>query len=214
MSLEELGGHDMDGGVFNPKEVLDAASVIHPDKLVDAEIRVTLAESVSEMSMCWAIRATVFLTLPGRRFTEQYDANEFSCGHLLVYVGGEPAGTMRLRWFADFVRFERLAIREEFRSLKVFRALVDFAMRLCAAKGYRAVIGVSRAKGLPFWRRLGAKLGDHPISYLGETVYPMTFDPREIGGGTHPELQGGAGRIGETVFERRLAAAESSLVAM
>lgn len=173
------------------------------------DVRVTLAESPTDVAMAFAIRGSVFLSEKGCRYRDEFDSNDHCCSHLLVWVGEEPVGTLRLRWFADFSRFERMAIRPEFRSLRTFRALVRFAMKLCAIKGYRHVIGLSRAAGVVFWQRFGGEVAGPPIDYHGEFLYPMRYRlPRSV----HPALAEGAESAGLQEFEAVLSLPERSLL--
>ncbi len=52
-------------------------------------------------------------------YEEEFDGNDFSSTHLLGYVGDEPAGCLRIRYFASFAKIERLAVRHEFRHTRL-----------------------------------------------------------------------------------------------
>lgn len=179
---------------------------------VSNAIEARLVSSDDDMAMVRAIRAAVFLTLPGRRFREQFDANDHAAVHVLVLHAGEPAGTLRLRFAAGMARFERMAIREEYRSPALFRALVNFSMDVCAAKGAAAVVGVSRGKALAFWRRFGAEIAREPVQYLGESVYPLRYDLTKWRRGVQPELGRGPEAAGDAPFERAWATPETAWV--
>lgn len=201
----------MDGGIIH-----SAYSGIHLQNSANDRaksgvgVRIKLAESPDEFAMALAVRASVFLAEPGCRFRDEFDANEYVCAHVLVWVGDEPVGTLRLRWFAAFARFERMAIRPEYRSLKVFRALVRFAMALCAAKGYRHVIGLSREPGVKFWKRFGGRVVGDPIEYHGEILYPMCY---ELPAATFPAIAPGMLGAGNPTFEQALGLPETELAA-
>lgn len=201
----------MDGGSFIP--AYDSIIGEH-NQATSAEvapvIRVSTAESPNDLAMAFAIRASVFLAEPNCRFKDEFDTNEYVCSHLLVWIGDEPVGTLRLRWFADFARFERITIRPQYRSLKVFRALVRYAMRLCAAKGYRYVVGLSRPAGVRFWKRFGGHVVGQPITYHGETLFPMRY---ELPDSAHPAIRLGAMGAGVPFFEDTLGLPESELAA-
>lgn len=201
----------MDGGVFSP-EYDDILLETNENKtFFEARVvHVFLAESQNDMAMAFAVRACVFLAEPDCRYRDEFDENEYCCSHLLVTVGGEPVGTLRLRWFANFARFERMAIRPQCRSLKVFRSLVRFAMGLCAAKGYRHVIGLSRPAGVRFWKRFGGQVVGEALEYHGETLVPMRY---ELPDATHRAIRLGAMGAGLPAFEEALGRPESELAA-
>lgn len=173
------------------------------------DVRVTLAETPMEQVMAFSIRASVFLAEPGCRYHDEFDANDFASSHLLVWVGDEPVGTLRLRWFCGFARFERMAIRPEYRSLRVFLRLVRFAMALCAAKGYPEVVGLSREAGVGFWKRFGAIVVGTPISYHGEVLFPLRY---KLPSSTHRLLARGTADAGAQHFEEALSWPERQLV--
>ncbi|MGO8710757.1 MAG: GNAT family N-acetyltransferase, partial [Rhizomicrobium sp.] len=87
-----------------------------------------------------------------------FDGNDMSATHLLGYVGDEPAGCIRIRYFADFAKIERLAVRKEFRSTRLSFQLVRAAIELCRVKGYRRLYGHAQKRLVNFWSRFGFRL--------------------------------------------------------
>jgi GNAT superfamily N-acetyltransferase len=141
-----------------------------------SKIRVALASTLEERQMAVAVRAAVFLGEEGGRYADQYDPNDHSASFLLVFVGDEPVGTLRVRWYGGFARLERLAVRREYRSFAVLRALIQAAMMLAADKGFSAVSGLTRLPGVSFWRRQGGRIAGPSIATpLGDTM-PMVVD--------------------------------------
>src|SRR4051794_24719610 len=57
--------------------------------------------------------------VPRCPYEEEFDGNDFSATHLIGYVGNEPAACLRVRYFADFAKIERLAVRREFRTTRL-----------------------------------------------------------------------------------------------
>jgi N-acetylglutamate synthase-like GNAT family acetyltransferase len=70
-------------------------------------------------------------------------------------INGEAAGCIRLRFFSSFVKFERLAVRKEYRNSKLAFRLVRAAMRYAAEKGYTQVYGHARHDLVKFWETFG-----------------------------------------------------------
>jgi GNAT superfamily N-acetyltransferase len=174
-------------------------------------VRVSLVATERDLAAAMAVRSVVWLADPEQTFNVQFDPNVFGSSHVLAWVGDEPVGTLRIRWFAGFARFERMAIRPQFRSFKVFRALVGFSLDLCAAKGYAHVVGVSRPPGVSFWKRCGGEvIGDGPIIYNGMEVYPMRMMLKK---GVDERLASGIAGVGGSAFEAAIAVAEGELVA-
>ena len=74
---------------------------------------------------------------------------------LLTYIGDEPAGYMRPRFFADFAKFERVAIRKEFRKSRA---------------AYQA--GPGRPEAVPE-KRLSPRLSAMPKTQADEFLTPL-----------------------------------------
>jgi predicted GNAT family N-acyltransferase len=122
-----------------------------------------------------AIRSAVFLGEQTFPFSEQFDGNDFAATHLLYSVRGEPAGCMRIRFFGDFAKMERLAVRKEYRRSTIAFDLVRASVDLCRAKGYRKLYGHAKEELLPFWKRFGFRMKDNgaPFDLAGYAVLEM-----------------------------------------
>ena len=119
------------------------------------DIGITVARTADDMMRVAAIRNAVYIGEQECPYDEEYDGNDFSATHLLAYIGDEPVGCMRLRFFADFAKFERVAIRKEFRKSRAAIKLVQAGLKLCQRKGYRRVIGHAQVRLASFWTRFG-----------------------------------------------------------
>jgi GNAT superfamily N-acetyltransferase len=104
--------------------------------------------------------------------------------HLLGYVGDEPAGGLRVRYFADFAKIERLAVRQEFRRSGLGSQLVSAAIELCRVKGYRLIYAHSQKRLLEFWSQFAFR----PLQNGREFVF-SDFDYVEIVLDTTPHPQ-------------------------
>jgi len=67
---------------------------------------------------------------------------------------------MRIRYFGDFAKPERLAVLQRFRSQRfkergVAFALAGFAFNFCARKGITRFYGHAQKRLVPFWSRFG-----------------------------------------------------------
>lgn len=153
-------------------------------------IRVSVARNADDMQRCVAIRGAVWLNVPGAKYDEQFGENDYSCTHLLAWCDDEPVGTLRLRWMEGEARFERLSVREEFRSFPLLRKIIDTAMALISAKGYRHASGLTRESALRFWQRRGATVVGEPFMYHDEPLIPIRI---VLGMPAHPALSLGPG---------------------
>jgi predicted GNAT family N-acyltransferase len=97
-----------------------------------------------------AIRSAVYIGEQPVRYDEEFDGNDLAATHLLALIDNEPAGCMRVRFFGDFAKMERLAVRKEYRPRGPHSNWCAPALRLCREKGYRRIYGHAREDYLPF----------------------------------------------------------------
>ncbi|CCG40126.1 GNAT family N-acetyltransferase [Magnetospirillum molischianum] len=142
------------------------------------DISVEIATSHDQMQMIVAVRALVFLGQPGWTYEHTFDENDHCATHILAKVGGEPAGTVRIRWFCEFARIERIAIRDEFRSLALLNKIATTALRLCRRKGYDKVGGLAYPGLIRFWSRHGAEPVGEQVDSIYGPVIPILGEPR------------------------------------
>jgi predicted GNAT family N-acyltransferase len=119
------------------------------------DVSVTVARSIDDLMRAMTLRGAVSLTEQSLGYSEEFDGNDFSATHLLGYIGTEPAGCIRIRYFADFAKLERLAVRREFRRHGIGAQLIRAAVEFCQIKGYRSVYAHAPADLVGFWSRFG-----------------------------------------------------------
>jgi hypothetical protein len=163
-----------------------------------SQIDVSVIKDMGALMQAMAIRSAVFIGEFGCGHDEEFDGNDFSATHIIAKVGGEPAGTMRLRYFADFVIPERLAVLPAFRKGRygergVAYALATFGFKLARMKGYRRFIGYSVLGLEQFWDRVAVasggkvdRFGDHPIECSGSTCVGVFGSLEPMPGAIHP----------------------------
>lgn len=194
------------------KKPLDGAEVSQLPEVEIAEKKasetiVRVVKTYEERQMTAVIRAAVWIGEEDGNYIDHFDDNDHCASHLIAFVDGEPAGTIRCRWFGEFARLERLTIRKRFRSLKVLRALVTSAIRLCEEKGYEVIIGQARTDVVPFWRRMGGAVCGAARDTVYGALHPMMMRrPRRPDA---PSLD----KVGDLAFERRIAGWEAAGVA-
>lgn len=139
------------------------------------ELAVTVARTFEDLMRVASLRAAVYIGEQECPYEEEFDGNDLSATHLIGYVGNEPAGCLRIRYFADFAKVERLAVRKEFRNTRLSFQLVRAGIKLCQMKGYRRLYGHSQKRLVNFWSRFGFR----PIEGAKEFVF-SDFDYVEI----------------------------------
>ncbi len=117
---------------------------------------VRVVRDIDDLMRVFAIRSVVYMGEQACPFDEEYDGNDL-CGatHFLAEIGGEPVGTLRLRWFADFVKFERAAVKTSHRGLGVTPCLWAAGIECARRKGFRRALAHVRVSLAPFWAQFG-----------------------------------------------------------
>ncbi|MDE2135337.1 MAG: GNAT family N-acetyltransferase [Alphaproteobacteria bacterium] len=119
-----------------------------------------------------SIRSAVYMAEQDCPYEEEYDGNDLSATHLLGYIGNEPAGCLRIRYFGNFAKFERLAVRHEFRTSKLSFRLVRAGIDLCRKKGYRRIYGHARKDLVRFWQIFGFRvIPDRDEFHFSDVAY-------------------------------------------
>lgn len=122
------------------------------------EITVSVVRSFDDLMRVVSLRTSVYIEEQACPYEEEFDGNDLSATHVLGYVGGELAGCLRIRFFADFAKLERVAVKREFRHTRLAFQLGRAAIELCRMKGYRRVYGHAQRHLLNFWSRFGFKV--------------------------------------------------------
>src|SRR5437879_11871151 len=79
-------------------------------------VTIKLASTSDELLQCYALRAAVFMGEQQCPYWEEFDGNDYTASHLMLYVDGEPAASMRVRWFENFAMPERPIMLQRYRS--------------------------------------------------------------------------------------------------
>jgi predicted GNAT family N-acyltransferase len=120
-------------------------------------IKIDIVRSLDGLLKVMSVRAATYIAEQECPFAEDYDGNDFCASHVLAEVDGEPAGCMRIRYFKDFVKFERLAVRHEYRTSKLAFRIVRTGIRFIAQKGFDRIYGHARHDLVRFWQSFGLR---------------------------------------------------------
>ncbi|AOH85648.1 GCN5 family acetyltransferase [Sphingomonas panacis] len=155
-------------------------------------LSVRIARTLEDMMKAFSVRAATYMNEQECPYIEEFDGNDFCATHFLGEIDGEPAGCLRVRYFADFVKFERLAVRHEFRNSRLAFRLVREAIEHCRRKGYRRAYGHSRRDLMRFWGIFGFRpVSERPAFSFSDMEYvelEASFEPsnRRIAIGDDP----------------------------
>ena len=135
------------------------------------ELKAIIASTPDAIAKVFALRAAVFMSEQDCPYDEEFDGNDFCATHILGTVDGVPAAVLRLRYFADFAKMERLAVLPKYRRTLLPKIVVDTGIEVIRRKGYRLLYGHAQKRLLRFWSKFGLK----PIG----KNFPLVFSDHE-----------------------------------
>jgi predicted GNAT family N-acyltransferase len=141
--------------------------VIFPQKKFDPTpaktIKTKIARTFEDLCQVISVRSATYIAEQYCHYSEEFDGNDFCATHIIGYVNGDPAGCIRLRFFASFAKIERLAVRADYRNSRLAFILARQAITHCQKKGYTKIYGHARLDLIPFWKIFGfSRRSDRP----------------------------------------------------
>jgi predicted GNAT family N-acyltransferase len=135
----------------NVRMPMDARAAAPVD---EGRLEVSICRTLDDLMQAMAVRTLVYMGEQDCPYDEEYDGNDFSgATHLILRRNGEPIGTLRIRWFADFAKVERVSVRREHRRGRATLMLIQAAKRLAERKNYRKILGYGQVRLIPFWQQ-------------------------------------------------------------
>lgn len=123
------------------------------------DIKIELATSEDLYKGAMAVRKQVFVKEQHIPQNKEFDGNDYCAAHIVAYIQKRhrilPIGTMRVRFFSDFVKFERMAVTKNFRKTGISEDIMQYGMKYAAQKGYKQVYGMCKQELLPRWQQCG-----------------------------------------------------------
>lgn len=118
------------------------------------------------------IRTVVFMQEQG--FVDEFDAEDDSCWHLVIYHDGKAIGCGRiLKVDPETYRIGRVAVLKEYRGHQVGTYIVKFLQTKIKELGGRKAILLSQADKSAFYEKLGFKSPTGEI--IMEEDYPHIY---------------------------------------
>jgi predicted GNAT family N-acyltransferase len=137
--------------------MLDTVSRSRSHAAVGKRTSVRIARNFNDLMTITAIRSAVYLAEQDCPIEEEFDGNDFVAAHFIGYVGDEPVGCLRVRFFGDFAKVERLAVRHQYRRSVIAFKLVKASIEYIKRKGFRKIYGHAQDRLVDFWAHFGAK---------------------------------------------------------
>ncbi|MEM1266867.1 MAG: GNAT family N-acetyltransferase [Pseudomonadota bacterium] len=137
-----------------------APNTSHAPRPAEPDLRVTTAQTIEDIMRVTAIRAAVYMAEQDCPYEEEFDGNDFCATHMIGWVGSEPVGCLRIRYFGGFAKVERVAVRSRYRTSAIALKLIRTAFEHCSRKGFEKVLGHVRDDLVPFYKTLGCRVAD------------------------------------------------------
>lgn len=139
------------------------------------DITIKIVSTDEDYSHAMSVRRSVFVDeykIPARL---EFDGNDHGATHILALCGENPVGTMRIRYFNGFVKFERMCVLSAYRKTDISEKIMRKGMQFVAQKGYQTVYGVCKKELLERWSQDGFEkiLGVEPVEQNGMTLVPI-----------------------------------------
>ena len=128
-------------------------------------LQLKVVSTSEEQLQAFAIRTLVYIGEQNCPWAEEFDCNDYAATQVLGQIDGEPVATARIRWFGDFAKLERLAVRAEHRGAGHGRQLLEFLIDLCRAKGFAKVYLHAQSRLEPFYEQYGFCRVGGPFSF-------------------------------------------------
>jgi predicted GNAT family N-acyltransferase len=150
--------------------------------------KVAVVRTVDDLMQVFAVRAQVYVAEQDCPYVEEFDGNDLAGAmHLIAREGSEPVATMRIRWFANFAKFERICVRSKSRGGGTAERLIEFGCRLAARKGYARVLVHANQQLAAHWERVahmklrpGRPVFDYSQLRFVEMERELPRDPRAL----------------------------------
>jgi len=118
-------------------------------------IDIKVVSSSKEFDDAMSVRRQIFVDEHHIDASLEFDGNDFSATHLIAYYENEPVGTIRLRYFKDFVKLERLCVAKNMRKTNTSTLLIESSLSFCASKGFEHVHALCKQELLDRWKKAG-----------------------------------------------------------
>lgn len=157
-------------------------------------IDISIATTIEDLYEMINVRKSVFVEEQNIPESKEFDGNDFTGTHILAKINNQTIGAMRIRYFGDFVKFERMAVLKEHRNQVVSEQIMQAGIDFVSQKGFRTIRGLCKKELLPRWEKSGyeeIKGADHVKQNgieLIQIAYKIPENPHAIKLTDHPSI--------------------------
>ncbi len=140
-------------------------------------VTIKIASTSDELLQCYGLRAAVFMGEQHCPYDEEFDGNDYTATHVIMYVDGEPAGSMRLRWFQSFCKFERCVVLRRYRGLGIHHTINAWCKDFARRKGFTRVYVHLQKRHLAMMEKEGfRRVDDRVFNFSDHEYYAIYCD--------------------------------------
>ena len=119
-----------------------------------APVTIRVARTLDDFQRITVVRALVYVHEQNCPYDEEFDGNDLAgATHLIAEAGAQPVACLRIRWFRDFAKIERICVLPAWRKTKLGVDLLYDAVELIRRKGYTRLLGHIQEHLLKHWTR-------------------------------------------------------------
>ncbi|MGM0418447.1 MAG: GNAT family N-acetyltransferase [Thermodesulfobacteriota bacterium] len=131
-------------------------------------------DSADELAKAFCIRSIVFVHEQKCPYYEEFDGLDFNSCHIIGEAENEPFACARIRYFPEYTKFERIALRKEWRGRGYGKKMIQFMESLVKKSGYKNIKMHSQVYAVPFYEKMGYMAFGETFSEAGishKTMY-------------------------------------------
>lgn len=143
--------------------------------MITDRLNIVIVSNDEQYSGAMQVRRAVFVNECNIPEEKEFDGNDYSATHILALDDNKPIGTMRIRYFNNFVKMERMCVLKDYRKTDVSEQIMQKAMLFASQKGYENVYGVCKKELLNRWQKNGFEqiAGAPVVEQNGQTLIPI-----------------------------------------
>lgn len=134
----------------------------------------------NDVVKCIVVRAIVFCGEQGVGYQLEQDEHDAGALHVLGELDGEPIAAGRLRFFADYAKLERIAVRQPWRGRKFGHQLTDFMLEIARKRGYRGFKLNAQVHLRAFYEAHGFEVSGEQFVEADILHWPMVMTHKEV----------------------------------
>lgn len=107
-----------------------------PINTLTKSVHFYVADSADDMLKAFAVRVLVFCGEQGVAYSLEHDEHDLRAVHIVGELEGEPVAAARLRFFGEYAKLERIAVRKAYRGHNIGHQLTDFLVVVAQQRGF------------------------------------------------------------------------------